>query len=147
MLLYRNYICQCNVVYTVLRNTYTEHRAVSGVFRTTNYWPPVPHPLSTQRVCPTPAPKAGRYTLAGRWGGGGSIFRKTPDIGLASYSIIPLHCTPSLKKSHKYLNLFVHFLSPFSLPNSITGSTTNWNSILKGQQHEMVFLDYSVPFV
>jgi hypothetical protein len=44
---------------------------------------------TVQRVCPPPALKAG-YTLAGRWGGGGSIFRKTPDIGLASYSIIPL---------------------------------------------------------
>jgi hypothetical protein len=32
-----------------------------------------PHPLSTQRVCPPPAPKAGGggYTLAGRLGGGG----------------------------------------------------------------------------
>jgi hypothetical protein len=32
----------------------------------------------------------GGYTLAGRWGGGGSIFWKTPNIGLPSYSIIPL---------------------------------------------------------
>jgi hypothetical protein len=32
----------------------------------------------------------GGYTHAGRRGGGGSIVRKTPDIGLASYSIIPL---------------------------------------------------------
>ncbi len=50
-----------------------------------------PHPLSTQLLCPPPAPKGGRhYTLAGRWGGGGLIFRKTPYIGLASYSIIHL---------------------------------------------------------
>jgi hypothetical protein len=27
-----------------------------------------PSPLSTQWVCPPPAPKAGGYTLAGRWG-------------------------------------------------------------------------------
>jgi hypothetical protein len=33
-----------------------------------------PHPFSTQRVCPPHAPKAGGYTLAGRCGGGGSIF-------------------------------------------------------------------------
>jgi hypothetical protein len=41
------------------------YRAVSGVFR--NYWrgPPL-HPASVS------------YTLAGQWGGGGSIFRKTP---------------------------------------------------------------------
>ncbi len=51
-----------------------------------------PYPRSTQRVCSPPGPKAGGYTLAGRcrWGGGGSVFWKTPDIGLASYSIIPL---------------------------------------------------------
>ncbi len=57
---------------------------MSGVFR---YIDP-PTPLSIQRVCPPPA-------LAGRWGGGGggSIFWKTPDIGLASSSIISLRAT------------------------------------------------------
>ncbi len=54
---------------------------MSGVFRTID---PPPHPLSTQRVCPPPAPKGVR--------GRGSLFRKTPDTGLASYSIIPLRC-------------------------------------------------------
>jgi len=50
-----------------------------------------PQPLSTQRICPYPVPKAGGYTtLAGKWGSGRSIFWKTPDIGLASYSIISL---------------------------------------------------------
>jgi hypothetical protein len=42
------------------------------------------HPLSTRRVCPPPAPKAGGYTLARRL-----IFRKTPDIawiGLLQYN-------------------------------------------------------------
>ncbi len=77
----------CTLIYTYVQCTYIEYRAVSGVFRTID-----PHPLSTQRVCPPPAPEAGGvgYTHAGRWGGGGSIFRKMPDIGLASYSIIPL---------------------------------------------------------
>ncbi len=65
--------------------SYIEYRAVSGVFRTLT-----PHPLSTQRVCFPPAPKAGGYTLARRL-----IFRKTPDIGLASYSIIPLRGRPT----------------------------------------------------
>ncbi len=51
--------------------SYIEYRAVSGVFRTIDPQPPL-HPRT----------KGG--------GGGGSIFRKTPDIGLASYSIIPL---------------------------------------------------------
>jgi hypothetical protein len=46
---------------------------------------PAPHPLSTQRVCPPPAPKAvggGGYTLAGeRLGGGGH------SIGLLQYNL------------------------------------------------------------
>ncbi len=48
--------------------TYIEYRAVSGVFRT------IDPPLSTQRVCPPPAPKAGgggvhtRRAVKG-WGG------------------------------------------------------------------------------
>ncbi len=55
------------------------------------YWPPPPlHPASVS----FPRTKGvGGYTLAGRWGGVGPVFRKTPDIGLASYSIIPLRCT------------------------------------------------------
>ncbi len=68
--------------------TYIEYRAVSGVFRTIDP-PPLLHPASVS----SPRTKGGGYTLAGRGGdggGGGSIFRKTPDIGLASYSIIPL---------------------------------------------------------
>jgi hypothetical protein len=55
-----------------------------------------PLPLSTQRVCPPPRTKGGggrgeggTHSPGGE-GGGESIFRKTPDIGLASYSIIPL---------------------------------------------------------
>ncbi len=53
--------------------------------------PTPPHPLSTQRVCPPPAPKEGGGThQPGSEGGGGSIFWKTTDIGLVSYSIISL---------------------------------------------------------
>jgi hypothetical protein len=73
--------------------TYIEYRAVSGVFRTID--PPYPlHPASVS----SPRTRGGGYTLAGRRGGG-SIFRKTPDtdIGLASYSIIPLRDRASLK--------------------------------------------------
>jgi hypothetical protein len=71
---------------------YVEYRAVSGVFPILKHLPPIP--LSTQRVCPTPAPNAGG-TRHARQGvrGWGSIFWKTPDIGLASYSIISLRCT------------------------------------------------------
>jgi hypothetical protein len=45
-----------------------------------------PHPQFHPASVASPAPKAGGYTLAGRWGGWGSIFWKTPDIGLASYN-------------------------------------------------------------
>ncbi len=38
-------------------------------------------------MCPLPAPKAGgTHSPGGEGGGGGSIFWKTRDIGLASYS-------------------------------------------------------------
>ncbi len=52
-------------------------RVQSCVLRIPKYWPPTP--LSTRRVCPPPAVRRGG-------GGGGSIFWKTQDIGLASYS-------------------------------------------------------------
>ncbi len=39
-------------------------------------------------MCPPPAQKAGGTHSPNDEGGGGSIFWKTPDIGLASYSII-----------------------------------------------------------
>ncbi len=51
--------------------TYIEYRTVSGVFRTID--PPTP-PLHLASVS-SPRTKGGGYTLAERWGGGGSIFR------------------------------------------------------------------------
>ena len=69
-------------------------RVQSSVYRLPNYWPPTPSPPS-ECVLPPHQSWGGGYTLAERWGGGGSIFRKTPDIGLASYSIIPLRSTSS----------------------------------------------------
>ncbi len=77
--------------------TYIEYKAVSGVFRTIEP-PPLLHPVSVS----SPAPGGG-YTLAGRWGGGGSIFQKTPDIGLASYSIIPLRYRSYIGRSPRVL--------------------------------------------
>jgi hypothetical protein len=61
--------------------TYVEYRAVSDVFQ--NIDPPPPLRLASVS---SPRTKGGGYTLAGRRGGGGSIFWKTPAIGLASYS-------------------------------------------------------------
>jgi hypothetical protein len=65
--------------------TYIEYRAVSGVVRTVD-----PPPLLHQASVSSPRTKGGGVHTPGRRGGGGSIFWKTPDIGLASYSIIPL---------------------------------------------------------
>ncbi len=45
-----------------------------------------PTPLSNQRMCPPPAPKAGDAHSPGGERGGGSIFWKTPAIGLTSYN-------------------------------------------------------------
>jgi hypothetical protein len=63
---------------------YVEYRAVSGVFQN------IEPPLTAQLVCTPPPLVRGENTLAGWRGGGWSIFWMTPDIGLASYSIIPL---------------------------------------------------------
>jgi hypothetical protein len=63
--------------------TYIEYRAVSGVFRTIDP-PPSLHPASVSSILQ----KGGECTHSP--GGEGSIFWKTPDIGLASYSTIPL---------------------------------------------------------
>ncbi len=68
--------------------TYVEYRAVSDAFQNID-----PHPLSTQRVCPSLAPKAGGTHSPGGEGVGGPIFWKTPDIGLASYSKFTLRYT------------------------------------------------------
>jgi hypothetical protein len=71
--------------------------------RLPKYWPPTPFPPS-EFVLPPHQRRGGRgytvYTFAGRWGGGGSIFWKTPYIGLASYSIIPLHYRNTVYADH-----------------------------------------------
>ncbi len=81
------------------QSSYT-YRVQSSVWRLSNFWPPpTPSPSSE---CVLPPHQRRGYTLAGRSGGGGSIFWKTPDIGLASYSIIPLWATPMLeRRRHK----------------------------------------------
>ncbi len=65
---------------------------MSGAFRTID--PPVPTP-SPPSGCPPPAPKAGggggTHSPGGEGGGGVNTSEwKTPDIGLATYNIIPL---------------------------------------------------------
>ncbi len=72
--------------------TYFTVRGQSYYSRLPKYWPPIP--LSTRRVCPPPATKAGGTHSPGREGDGGSIhvFWKTRDIGLPSYSKICTLC-------------------------------------------------------
>ncbi len=68
-----------------------------------------PHPLSTQRVCPPPAPKAGGYTLArGQWLGGGQYFgrRQTLDWPLTVYP----STVGGLERTFPFLDLFLHLL-------------------------------------
>jgi hypothetical protein len=60
---------------------------MSGVFRNI-----IPPPLTARRLC-TPSPLVrGEDTLGGWRGGGGSIFRKTPDTALYSIYVGTLWC-------------------------------------------------------
>ncbi len=55
-------------------------------------------PLSARRICPPPATKGGTHSPGGE-GDGGSIFWKTREIGLPSYSkIFTLWCSPTLEQ-------------------------------------------------
>jgi hypothetical protein len=85
---------------------------VFGVFQTID-----PPPFLLHRVCPPPAPKAGGYSLAGRWGGGGQYFgrrQQTLDWPLTEQSLY-FHnpCTQNylqLIKIYLYLSVFFIFL-------------------------------------
>ncbi len=70
------------------KSTYI-YRVQSSVCRLPNYWPPTP---SIPSECVLPSHQRLGYTVHTRRAvrGWGSIFRKMPDIGLASNSIIPL---------------------------------------------------------
>jgi hypothetical protein len=65
--------------------TYIEYGVASSVFRTFDPPPPL-HPASGS----SPRTKGGGVHTRRAVRGWGTIFRKTPDIGLASYSLIPL---------------------------------------------------------
>ena len=87
------------------------YRVQSSVWRLTNYWPP--HPLSTQRVCPPLASKAGGYTLAGRWGRGWEVIISEDArhwIGLLQYdpSTVPTVRTSDTDTTIFRLYLFVN---------------------------------------
>ncbi len=105
--------------------TYIEYRAVSGVFRLLT-----PHPLSTQRVCPPPAPKAGVHTRRAVRGWGVNILEDARHWIGGSYSIIPLRVA-----ANKWL--------PYCLPTcykrpgiySIAIGDKFWKSYLLQQQY------------
>ncbi len=64
--------------------TYKEYRAVSGIFRNRNYWPP---PRSTQRVCPLPHQRRGVHTRRAVRGWGVNISEDARHwIGLLQYN-------------------------------------------------------------
>jgi hypothetical protein len=65
--------------------TYVEYRAVSGVFQNIDHPPPLPRASVS-----FPHTKGRGVHTRRAVRGGRSIFWKTPDIGLAFYSIIPL---------------------------------------------------------
>jgi hypothetical protein len=68
--------------------TYVKYRAVSGVFQ--NIDPPPPLPPASVSYPRTKGGNGGVHTRRAVREGRGSIFWKTPYIGLASYSIISL---------------------------------------------------------
>ncbi len=79
------------------------YRVQSSAWRLPNYWPPTPSPPSECVLPPHQRRGGGNTRRAVR--GGGSILRKTPDIGLASYSIIPLRGPVSKTIKIQYLLL------------------------------------------
>jgi hypothetical protein len=92
--------------------TYVEYRAVSGVFQNIDPPPPL-HPASVS----SPRTKGGGVHTRRAVRGWGSIFWKTPDIGLASYSIISLRLGRS---AHKMKN-----------PDPLMGAKLKSNHIYK----------------
>ncbi len=80
---YRVYPPRLLPFYALRREIFTV-RGQSYFSRLPKYWPTIP--LSTRRVCPPPATKAGGSHSPGGEGDGGSIFWKTREIGLPSYS-------------------------------------------------------------
>ncbi len=77
-------------------------RVQSCALRLPKYWPPHPplHPASVS----SPRTKGGGYAThsPGGEGGGGSIFWKTSDIGLASYSMISVRLFPLTNLLHRH---------------------------------------------
>ncbi len=71
----------------------------SSVWRPPNYWHPTPSP-PRECVLPPHQRRGGGTHSPGDEGVGGQ-FRKTPDNGFASYSIIPLRCGVNINPLHQ----------------------------------------------
>jgi hypothetical protein len=102
--------------------TYLEYRAMSGVFQNID-----PHPPSTHRVCPPPHQRRGGTHSPGGEGVGGQIW-KTPDIGLASYSIIPLRSN-AFNLEYRYLRYtaLLPVVSSGSLDEPCSAKPAQWS--------------------
>jgi hypothetical protein len=97
------------------QSTYFAVRGQSYFSRLPKYWPPIP--LSARRVC-TPAFVAGEDRLAGRRGG--SLFWKTREIELPSYSKI---CTMWVQSSCSSMGKKIADITSWSSPRTVIMST------------------------
>jgi hypothetical protein len=90
--------------YSMAQSTYF---TVRGQYfsRLPKYWPPIP--LSARRVCTPRLCCGGRTDSPGGEGEGGSIFWKTREIGLPSYSKICTLCSMGSKHGEECLTSFV----------------------------------------
>ncbi len=97
-----------NKIYILEENPVNEQstyvcRVQSIVWRLPKYWPPSPFPPSECVLLPYQR-RRGTHSPGGE-GVGGSIFWKTPDIGLASYSIISLRVNGNVRTKFEQCRL------------------------------------------
>jgi hypothetical protein len=85
--------CELHYIDLTPQSTYI-YRVRRCVWRLPKCWPPTPPSPLSECVLP-PHQRRGVHNRRALWRGGGSIFWKTRDIGLASYSIISLRLTLS----------------------------------------------------
>ncbi len=113
-------------------------RGQSYVSRLPKYWPPPPSPPSEWVLT-----KAGGTNSPGGEGGGGSIFWKTRDIGLPSYSNNLSTVLSVYSTIHQYIRQLVGILSmlnylwlrksmkPYAYLDFIKDMDSNWPDIIK----------------
>ncbi len=113
------------------------HRIQSSVWRLPNYWLPVPTPSPpSECVLPPHQRRWGTHSPGGE-GVGGSLFRKMSDIGLASYSIIPLLTTFTVQ----YLEYALVFISVLR-ESTYSWCQMEWSKSLVDQGITLLKLQY-----